>query len=92
VADRTTAGLVSGEPTCFVRDDGVGSDPTFAGKMFQPFQRLHKTTEFEGTGIGLAIVSRIVRRHDGRIWADSAPDRGATFFFTLPATGRWTGG
>jgi len=89
--DGNVPGGTAGEPTYFIRDNGVGFDPTFAGKMFQPFQRLHKATDFEGTGIGLAIVSRIVRRHDGKIWADSGPDRGATFFFTLPATARWTG-
>jgi two-component system sensor histidine kinase/response regulator len=89
--DGNAPGGTPGEPTYFIRDNGVGFDPTFAGKMFQPFQRLHKATDFEGTGIGLAIVSRIVRRHDGKIWADSGPDRGATFFFTLPAAARWTG-
>jgi len=90
-SDGNVPGGTPEEPTYFIRDNGVGFDPTFAGKMFQPFQRLHKVTDFEGTGIGLAIVSRIVRRHDGRIWAESGPDRGATFFFTLPATARWTG-
>jgi signal transduction histidine kinase len=67
----------------FVRDDGVGFDPAFAHKLFRPFQRLHRAADFEGTGIGLAIVERIVTRHDGAIWADSTPGQGATFNFTL---------
>ena len=73
----------SGEITYYLRDNGVGFDPQFAGKLFEPFQRLHSAQEFDGYGIGLATVERVVSRHGGRVWAESQPRQGATFFFTL---------
>ena len=75
---------IDGERAVSARDDGAGFDLAHAGKLFQPFERLHKAADYPGTGIGLATVRRIVVRLGGRYWAEGAPDKGAAFYYTVP--------